>query len=105
MPESPETTFDWGVNDQHARAPCARNDVTRSDLPKAYVYQGSAYAVPAPKPRPVYARTIGSRLSGAVHPHAVLSVDRPGRRCARLCLAGIGQVISDFGATSQWRAQ
>lgn len=51
--ESPETTFDWGVNDRMPRH-VARNDVARSDLPKVYVVQGSAYAVPAPKPRPAY---------------------------------------------------
>jgi murein DD-endopeptidase MepM/ murein hydrolase activator NlpD len=51
--ESPETTFDWGVNDRMPRH-VARNDVTRGDLPKVYVVQGDAYAVPAPKPRPNY---------------------------------------------------
>jgi murein DD-endopeptidase MepM/ murein hydrolase activator NlpD len=46
---SPETAFDWGVNDRMP-ARHARNEITRSDLPR--VYQGSNYAVPAPKPRP-----------------------------------------------------
>lgn len=49
---SPETTFDWGVNDHLSTRPVARNGVTRSDLPRTYVYQGGEYAVPAPKPRP-----------------------------------------------------
>ena len=51
--QSPETTFEWGVND---RLPShyASNEVTRSDLPRAYVYQGGEYAVPAPKLRPSY---------------------------------------------------
>jgi murein DD-endopeptidase MepM/ murein hydrolase activator NlpD len=52
--QSPETTFEWGVNDRLSGHRTARNDVTRSDLPRAYVYQGSEYAVPAPKPRPNY---------------------------------------------------
>jgi|SRR6185437_6971587 len=51
--QSPETTFEWGVNDRLPRH-VARNEVTRSDLPQTYVYQGSTYAVPAPKPRPNY---------------------------------------------------
>ena len=52
--ESPETTFEWGVNDRMPVRTVARNEVTRGDLPRTYVYQGDAYAVPAPKPRPVY---------------------------------------------------
>jgi murein DD-endopeptidase MepM/ murein hydrolase activator NlpD len=47
---SPETAFDWGVNDRLPKHRVARNDVTRSDLPR--VYQGGQYAVPAPKRRP-----------------------------------------------------
>ncbi len=50
---SPETTFEWGVNDRLSHH-YARNDVKHSDLPQTYVYQGSEYAVPAPKPRPSY---------------------------------------------------
>ena len=40
--QSPETTFDWGVNDQLPKRQVARNDVTRVDLPR----------VATPKPRP-----------------------------------------------------
>ena len=58
--ESPETAFDWGVNDRLPARHVARNEVTRSDLPQVYVYQGSAYAVPAPKPRPVIPRALSA---------------------------------------------
>ena len=52
--QSPETELEWGVNDHLAAKHYARNEVTRSDLPRTYVYQGSEYAMPAPKPRPDY---------------------------------------------------
>jgi len=48
---SPETTFDWGVNDHLPKRHIARNDVTRSDLPRATVRQDSRYAPPKPRPK------------------------------------------------------
>src|SRR5215469_8490371 len=57
---SPETNFDWGVNDRLPKRQYADNDVARGDLPKVYVVQGDAYAVPAPKPRPGYSAPLSA---------------------------------------------
>ena len=46
---SPETTFDWGVNDRLPKRHVARNDVTRSELPR--VRQGNQVAVPKARPK------------------------------------------------------
>lgn len=46
---SPETTFDWGVNDQLPKRSVARNDVARNDLPR--VRQGSKVTAPKTKPK------------------------------------------------------
>ena len=97
--QSPETTFEWGVNDRLAGHRTARNEVTRSDLPRAYVYQGSEYAVPAPKPRPNYqARTTSSPSYQAP------SVQRPQSDYAGNAPSFFwpvsGNVISNFGAAS-----
>ena len=46
---SPETTFDWGVNDQLPKRHVARNDVTRSDLPR--VRQGNKVATAKARPK------------------------------------------------------
>ena len=45
---SPETTFDWGVNDRLPKHQVARNDVTRSDLPR--VRQGGKVVTPKARP-------------------------------------------------------
>jgi murein DD-endopeptidase MepM/ murein hydrolase activator NlpD len=97
--QSPETTFEWGVNDRLSDHHYARNDVTRSDLPQAYVYQGGEYAVPAPKPRPNYqARTYSSPSYQAP------SVQRPQSDYASNAPSFFwpvsGNVISNFGAAS-----
>lgn len=46
---SPETTFDWGVNDRLPKRNVARNDVTRSELPR--VRQGSKVTASKVKPK------------------------------------------------------
>ena len=46
---SPETTFDWGVNDRLPKRNVARNDVTRSELPR--VRQGGKVAAPKARPK------------------------------------------------------
>ena len=46
---SPETTFDWGVNDQLPKRNVARNDVTKNDLPR--VRQGGKVVTPKAKPK------------------------------------------------------
>lgn len=46
---SPETTFDWGVNDQLPKRHVARNDVTKNDLPR--VRQGGKVAATKAKPK------------------------------------------------------
>lgn len=48
---SPETAFDWGVNDRLPKRHVARNEVTKSDLPRATVRQGSPYAAPKARPK------------------------------------------------------
>src|SRR3569832_1524625 len=88
---SPETTFDWGVNDHLPKRSVARNEVTRSDLPRAHVRQGSQYA--APKPHP-------STKSASVSRNAL-----PAYQAPRLDTANApsfvwpvsGEIISNFG--------
>ena len=46
---SPETTFDWGVNDRLPKRNVARNDVTKNDLPR--VRQGGKVAASKAKPK------------------------------------------------------
>ena len=46
---SPETTFDWGVNDRLPKRNVARNDVTRNELPR--VRQGSKVTASKAKPK------------------------------------------------------
>lgn len=90
---SPETTFDWGVNDRLPKRHVARNEVTRSDLPHAYTYRGSQYAVPAPKPRP------------QPKAYASSSYQSPGYQAPRADTANApsfvwpvsGEIISNFG--------
>jgi murein DD-endopeptidase MepM/ murein hydrolase activator NlpD len=90
--ESPETAFDWGVNDRLPAHHTARNAVTRSDL--ARVYQGSEYAVPAPKPRPNYqART--SQSPAYQPPQSGDSGNAP-----IFAWPVSGNVISNFGSAS-----
>lgn len=88
--ESPETAFEWGVNDRLPAHHTARNEVTRSDLPR--VYQGGEYAVPAPKPRPNYqART--SVASSSQQPNDAGNAPTFGWPVS-------GNVISNFGAAT-----
>ncbi len=51
-PDRPETALSWNVNDHRSvhRAPGVQ--YADRDTARTYVYQGDAYAVPAPKPRP-----------------------------------------------------
>lgn len=60
-PDTPETLLTWNVNDSLARhSPAPKN---AGGTARTYVYQGDAYAVPAPKPRPnppAYAQTTGN---------------------------------------------
>jgi murein DD-endopeptidase MepM/ murein hydrolase activator NlpD len=97
--QSPETTFEWGVNDRLPSHHYARNDVTRSDLPRAYVYQGDAYAVPAPKPRPNYQPRVSQPQS-----YRASSEPRPRSDYAANGLNFFwpvsGDVISNFGSAS-----
>ena len=46
---SPETTFDWGVNDRLPKRNVARNDVTKNDLPR--VRQGGKVAAHKARPK------------------------------------------------------
>ena len=89
--QSPETTFEWGVNDRLPVHHMARNEVTRSDLPR--VYQGSEYAVPAPKPRPNY-------QARAAQPPAYQQPHDDAGNVPTFAWPVSGNVISNFGATS-----
>ena len=67
-PASPETHLSWNANDRLGRRPMARAPAVKyaeRDTAKTYVYQGDAYAVPAPKPRPTPPRGKSS-VTGAV---------------------------------------
>ena len=86
--ETPETTFDWGVNDRLSTRHYASNEVTKSDLPRTYVYQGDTYAVPAPKPRPDY------------QPRAYEPGQKDIGNAPTFVWPVSGRVISDFGAAS-----
>ena len=101
--QSPETVFEWDVNDHlsarhvanndYSRDAYARNDVTRGSLPKLYVVQGQSYSVPAPKPRPDY-QSAPSYRSPAYAPDANDLGDAPA-----FVWPVSGDVISGFGAT------
>ena len=93
--ESPETTFDWGVNDRLSTH-VARNEVTRGDLPK--VYQGDNYAVPAPKPRPNY-QASRPQATGYRSPTYESKRDDNGNAPSFVWPVS-GAVISNFGAAS-----
>lgn len=102
--QSPETTFEWGVNDRLADHRYAGGEVTRSDLPRAYVYQGGEYAVPAPKPRPNYQARTYQPPAYQTSPYQV-----PGDQRSQTDYASnapsffwpvSGNVISNFGAAS-----
>jgi murein DD-endopeptidase MepM/ murein hydrolase activator NlpD len=89
-PESPETALNWNANDRltvHHSAPAMQ--YAERDTARTYVYQGDAYAVPAPKPRPA---------PPAYEPSAyVPSYDRASGDFAWPLS---GKVISGFGTTS-----
>jgi murein DD-endopeptidase MepM/ murein hydrolase activator NlpD len=89
MPATPETVFSWNVNDKLPRH-TSRTDApgpqyVAGDTAQTYVYQGDAYAVPAPKPRP-----------------AVTTAELPpvsyGRANAAFAWPVTGPIISQFGA-------
>src|SRR5690348_17211555 len=98
---SPETNFDWGVNDRLPKRQIAGNDVTRSDLPKVYVVQGEAYAVPAPKPRPIYSAPLSAPIYQA--PNARTSYQpamKDNGEAPQFVWPVSGNVVSNFGAVS-----
>ena len=100
--ESPETTFDWGVNDRMPARHVARNDVTRGDLPKVYVVQGDAYAVPAPKPRPVYSAPLSAPAyqGSSNRQPSYQSAAKDSGDAPAFVWPVSGDVISNFGAAS-----
>ncbi len=111
--QTPETVFNWEVNDHLAGRHIARSDyptgryvgsstaryantraeVTRRDLPKVYGYQGGEYAVPAPKPRPDYRPP--ATASYAYQPPVADSGDAP-----TFVWPVSGPVIADFGKST-----
>jgi murein DD-endopeptidase MepM/ murein hydrolase activator NlpD len=99
---SPETNFDWGVNDRLPKRQYAGNDGTRGDLPKVYVVQGEAYAVPAPKPRPIYSAPLSEPVYKA--PNTRTASYQPAAKDSGDAPAFVwpvsGNVISNFGAVS-----
>ena len=100
--QSPETTFDWGVNDRMPARHVARNDVTRGDLPKVYVVQGNAYAVPAPKPRPKYsdAQSAPAYQAPSTRDPSYQSAARDNGDAPNFVWPVSGDVISNFGAAT-----
>ncbi len=107
--QSPETVFNWDVNDHlasrshsdYARTNYAHSDtaryagarVTRSNLPKVYAYRSGEYAVPTPKPRPDIRPA--STPAYAYQPPSADSSDVPA-----FVWPVSGRVISDFGKSS-----
>ena len=99
--QSPETTFDWGVNDRLPTRHVARNDVTRGELPKVYVVQGGAYAVPAPKPRPKYsAPQSAPAYQPSYRDPSYQTAARDNGDAPSFAWPVSGDVISNFGAAS-----
>jgi murein DD-endopeptidase MepM/ murein hydrolase activator NlpD len=95
MPDTPRTALSWDVNDSLTRhaAPGANNagaQYAAGDTARTYVYQGDAYAVPAPKPRPVV-------TSSDLPP---ISSYGGGGSSVAFAWPVQGPVISGFGATS-----
>ena len=102
--QTPETVFNWQVNDHlagrprsdYARADMARYadvQVTRGSLPRVYGYRGREYAVPTPKPRPDYRPP--STASYAYQPPVADSGDAP-----TFVWPVSGPVIADFGKST-----
>ena len=93
MPDTPRTELSWDANDsltRHYPANAAGPRYVESDSARTYVYQGDAYAVPAPKPRPI--------LSSNLPP--IQSRDASDGAAPGFVWPVNGQVISSFGATS-----
>lgn len=84
---SPETTFDWGVNDHLPKRHVARNDVTRNDLPR--VRQGGKVA--ASKARPKSGSVTRNDLPAYQRPRVDTS-DAPS-----FVWPVSGEIISNFG--------
>ena len=97
---SPETNFDWGVNDRLPKRQYADNDVARGDLPKVYVVQGDAYAVPAPKPRPVYSAPLPAPAYRTPSNREAPSTAEDNGDAPAFVWPVSGNVISNFGATT-----
>ncbi|MBN9554670.1 MAG: M23 family metallopeptidase [Alphaproteobacteria bacterium] len=91
--QSPETTFDWGVNDRLPKRQVARNDVTRGDLPRVETRRAKPATA---KPRP---RAASSKTASAAVYRAPLSqpprADDP--NAPSFVWPVSGPVISDFG--------
>ena len=93
-PDTPETTFRWGVNDQLGRV-YRPAQPSSSQTARTYVYEGDNYAVPAPKPRPSYTPPRQAQAS---------LFDRrdtaPSNSGVSFAWPASGKVISNFGAAS-----
>jgi murein DD-endopeptidase MepM/ murein hydrolase activator NlpD len=97
--QSPETTFDWGVNDRLPKRQVARNDVTRNELPRVETRRTASVA-PKPGPRTSSSnKTAPSKLASAPVYRAPLA--QPPRADDGTAPSFVwpvsGQVISDFG--------
>ena len=97
---SPETNFDWGVNDRLPKHQYAGNEVARGDLAKVYVVQGNAYAVPAPKPRPVYSAPLSAPAYQAPSTREPSYQSQDNGDAPAFVWPVSGSVISNFGATT-----
>ena len=100
MPSSPETVFDWNVND---RAPRVAYHPSSTHQPKAsaaasrartYVYREPLAPVPTPRPNPVVRQAslgpVSRPATPDVYPPSTVTFAWP----------VTGPVISDFGSTS-----
>ena len=105
-PESPETTFNWGVNDRSAAraAPVRSAQPVRAAAARTYIYDGDNYAVPAPKPRPDYqpAQPAYQSAQPAYRPAYQPYDDRsqPVRASIAFAWPASGRVISGFGSST-----
>ena len=94
-PDSPQTQLSWGVNDhlkphRHTAGP----KYVARDTAKTYVYQGDAYAVPAPKPRPTPPSNLPPPQRATYQPSS------PATGSLAFAWPVKGKVISGFGATT-----
>jgi murein DD-endopeptidase MepM/ murein hydrolase activator NlpD len=92
-PDSPDTELSWNANDHRGHREPAVQYASR-DTAKTYVYEGDAYAVPAPKARPQPREDDTPAYQPSAYTH------RSDRSDANFEWPVNGRVLSGFGTTT-----